>query len=384
MILCPYYMRIVSISTDRNIFNPQSPVAQRMIEYGKQCGELHIVIFSLNKDEHRDIQLSKEVYVYGTNSTSRLWYIRDALFKAQKILSIIYFGETVITAQDPFETGVVGYLLKKRNRIPLQLQIHTDFYSKSFYDGSLLNWMRFEISRFTLPRADGIRVVREKIKNDLVEHFKIPTQKIQVLPVFVDIKKMEDYPIDVNLRIKYPHHDTHILIASRLSPEKRIDMAIRAFAKASSRFPKALLIIVGKGSEERKLRSLVSKLGIQERVVFEAWQQNISSYFKTASVFLHTSDFEGYGMTLVEAAAAGCPIVTTNVGIAQDIFRDGINAFVCPVQNEGCIVNKLVSIFENPIVERSLSRAITQDIRRLILSKEEHLALYIQGLKSLL
>ncbi len=377
-------MRVVSISTDRNIFDIQSPVAKRMIEYGKKCGELHIVIFSLDTLNFSDFQLSPEVFVYPTNSSSKIWYIHDAVSKAKKIISTIYFGETVITAQDPFEAGIAGVMLKRYSGLPLQLQIHTDFYSKSFYDGSLLNWVRFEVSRFTLPKADGVRVVRKKIKDDLIGHFKIPEEKIQVLPVFVDIQKFQDYPIEVNLKMKYPHSDIHVLVASRLSSEKRVDLAIRAFARASVRFPKACLVIVGKGEEEKKLKSLVKRLNLTDKVAFESWQQNVSSYFKTASVFLNTSSFEGYGMTLIEAAAAGCPIITTNVGIAQDMLRDGTNAFVCPVDDEGCLVNKLVNIFENPIVQRSFSTAISEDVKKMILSKEEHLSFYLEGLSYLL
>jgi 1,2-diacylglycerol 3-alpha-glucosyltransferase len=80
------------------------------------------------------------------------------------------------------------------------------------------------------------------------------------------------------------------------------------------------LIIVGSGPRLASLRALATKLGISGSVAFESWvdQPTIASYYKTADLFLNTSLFEGYGMTLVEARAAGCPIVSTDVGVARE------------------------------------------------------------------
>jgi glycosyltransferase involved in cell wall biosynthesis len=56
-----------------------------------------------------------------------------------------------------------------------------------------------------------------------------------------------------------------------------------------------------------------------------------------------TSEYEGYGMTLIEALAASCPIVTTKVGIAKtDLFKDGVNSFVCPVGDVDCLSKKII------------------------------------------
>ena len=68
-------------------------------------------------------------------------------------------------------------------------------------------------------------------------------------------------------------------------------------------------------------KSQISKLELTESVVFKPWanRETLVSYYKTADLFLNTSFFEGYGMTLVEAKAAGCRIVSTDVGMAREI-----------------------------------------------------------------
>lgn len=376
-------IRVISISTDRNIFNKDSVVTKRMIEYGKVFGELHIVVFSLAIQNFQPIQLSPNVFVYPTNSNGKFSYIRDAIRIGGKIAGNIYFGETAFSVQDPFETGIVGVVLKKRFKFPLQIQIHTDFYNKQFYDGTLLNWLRFEISRFTIPRANGIRVVRQKIADDLIHHMKVPKEKVTVLPIYVDIKKLRDYPITNNLRFKYPQWEKVILVASRLTSEKRVDLAIRVFARVLKRFPNVGMVIVGKGNQEGKLRLLSQKLNLEKNIVFEGWQQDVSSYYKTASVFLNCSSFEGYGLALMEAAVVGCPIVTTNVGIAQDILDDGRSALVCPIGDETCLANKLINMFGNPLIEKSLREQALLDMNLQIINEDEYLKKYLKPFEDL-
>lgn len=376
-------IRVLFLSTDRNIFDTESAVALRMIEYGKVFGELHIVVFSLVSHGFSPVALSDNVFVYPTNSFGKLSFIKDAVRIAKKLLDTIYFGETAISAQDPFETGIAGFLLKRKTHFPLQIQIHTDFYNKEFYDGSLLNWLRFELARFILPRADGVRVVRQKIAQDVVERFHIAKEKVTVLPVFVDIKKIRDYPITINLRVLYPQWEKIILVSSRLSPEKRVDRAIRVVSKVIEKFPNTGLVILGKGSEEDALKRLVQKMKLEKNVVFAGWHDDVSAYYKTASVFLHCSQFEGYGMVLVEAASVGCPIVTTEVGVAQDLLRDGRSALVCPPGDEECLTNKIINLFENPLIEKTLGQEAYRVMDQEISTPEEYIQKYVGAIESL-
>jgi glycosyltransferase involved in cell wall biosynthesis len=70
-------------------------------------------------------------------------------------------------------------------------------------------------------------------------------------------------------------------------------------------------------------------------------------FFKTADIFLHTSNYEGYGMVLVEAAASNCAVVTTDVGIAGDLLKDGENSFICSVSDEQCISERIITLIED-------------------------------------
>lgn len=369
-------IRVISIGTDRNIFNPESAVAKRMIEYGKVFGELHLVVFAKNSHGLGPVQLSSNVFAYPTQSSGIFGYIQDAVRIGKEIGTQIYFGQTVISTQDPFETGIAGVLLKKAIKAPLQIQIHTDFYNSGFYDGAILNWIRFEIARWIIPQGDAFRVVRKKIGQDLIKHFSIPEERISVLPIWVDIKGIHESEPENNLHKIYPLFETIFLTASRLTEEKRVDIILHAFAKVVKRFPSVGLVIVGDGPKKRELIQLAKKTNIQEHVVFEGWQKDTVMHMKTANLFVNASRFEGYGMSLVEAVAAMCPILTTNVGVVSDLFEDGRDAYICNHGDEQCFVNTMISFLENPSFQSAVAHSAYQKIISMAISHDEYLKQY--------
>lgn len=291
-------------------------MALRQIEYAKKYEEMHVIVFA--DKSFNEISLAPNLWVYPTRSTSKWKYVFDALKLGRFIVG--KRAITHVTTQDPFETGLVGALIKNRHAVELELQIHTDIGSPYFQKFTRLNRIRTLISKYTLVRADHVRVVSERIKK-YVEKYVDPS-KIEVRPVPVDVEKIKNTPITTDLHVKYPQFSKIVLMASRLEPEKNIAMAIRAFKIVLEKIPQAGLVIVGSGSEESELKNLAQKLGIENAVIFEGWQNNLASYYKTCDCFLVTSWYEGYGMTLVEAAAVGTKIVSTDVGIAKEVVAE--------------------------------------------------------------
>ena len=268
-------MKIISIGSDRNLFVKDSEAQKRIKEYGNLFDELHIVVFSTRnyqlfplrgisrRETIINYKITDNIFIYPTNSRSRWFYIWDA-YKIAK-LSIINYQLSIVTCQDPFESGLVGWLLKMRYKLPLQLQVHTDIFSPHFRRESLLNGLRVLIAKFLLPRADGIRVVSERIKASLSTFdFRLST-KITVLPIFVDIKKIQSAKIKTDLHQKYPEYDFIILMASRLTREKNISLAIEAMHELATKYEKntnirkILLLIVGEGPEREALQESIVK-----------------------------------------------------------------------------------------------------------------------------
>ena len=308
---------ILMISTDRKILEENNEARERMKDYGTIFDSLFILVVSKKHFWKGDgeVLISPNVTAAPTNFF-RAWFIS------------VPKDVNVLTAQDPFENGLLGMFLSWRKNIPIQLQIHTDLFSPYFAEESVLNCARVFIARMILPKANSIRVVSQRIKKSLIEKLNIPESKITVLPVFVDTEKIKSAPIVTDLHKKYPKHEKIILMASRLTREKNIPLALEAMSEIVKKFPKTLLLIVGEGPERKNLELRITNSEIQNNVILEPWTNDLSSYYKTADLFLLTSNYEGYGRTVLEAMIVGCSVIMTDVGIAGEYLEGNISVLL--------------------------------------------------------
>ena len=373
-------MNVLVIGSDRKIFEKGSAVRERVIEYGGSVGELHVIVFSRRVLLLSREQIAPNVWIYPTNSRSRWEYITDAI-RVGKIIS----GVDVISTQDPFEAGFVGYRLKRTLGASLHVQVHTDFLSPHFSKKSILNRVRAIIARHVLERADCVRVVSNRIKEALEKKYKLRQLPV-VLPIFVDFKEMKNVSSTLDLHKKYSQFEFIILLVSRLESEKDIPLALNALERVIEKYQKVCLVIVGDGSERQALERAVKKAGIEKSVFFEGWQKqdDLARYYQTTDLFLNTSLYEGYGRTLVEAAYNGCPIVTTDVGIVGEILSPE-SVWMCDVGNAECVVKSMIDAIENADVRRRRARNAQEAVKaRTISTKGEYLHRYKQTLENCL
>lgn len=340
-------MKVLMVSSDKRIVNPASASAQRLAGLGGLIDELVILILGVGGGVA--VKLSEKVRVQSTahNKLTAVWAARQL---SGRIITLA--NDWLITAQDPFLAGVAGWLIKRATGSKLQLQVHTDVTSPFFRRASLANWLRWQLASFLLPRADKVRAVSERVERGLAARFK--HLNISTLPVWVDVEKIKTAPVKVDLRRKYPNQFI-ILMASRLSRGKNIGLAIEAVGTVIREYPQVLLLVVGSGPEERKLSAISHKL--KANIVLEPWTENLASYYKTADLFLLTSNYEGYGRTIVEAMAAGCPVVMTDVGLAGELVRDGENGRVVPVGDAPTLAAVLQELVSDPETRRKLAAA---------------------------
>jgi glycosyltransferase involved in cell wall biosynthesis len=364
-------LKVLMISSDRNLFSKESQVRSRISEYGSLVGELHIVVLSLSSHNLVAEQIRENVWIYPTNSFSKWFYVHDAAKLGKKLISEKKFvrGLSLITAQDPFECGLAGLKIKNKWRLPLEIQLHTDPFS-SYFTG-FKNNLRKKIARKVIKNADSLRAVTESLKNKVSDMFNIERQKIFVLPIFIDRQKFENKEPAFDLHTKYGRRFL-LLSVARLAPEKNLGLALKVLAIVNQKFPEVGLVIVGSGPEENNLKALAKKLGVEESVAFEGWQNDLYSYYRTANLFLQTSRYEGYGLSLIEAALSGLPILTTPVGVAME-FEHGKDLYICPPNNPEYWAEVVISFIENNQKRDLIQVNMKQALLGKLKTKEEFL-----------
>src|SRR3989344_683014 len=123
-------LKVLMISSDRNIAAHGSSAGSRMVEYGGLVEELHIVLLSDSSHGLKEVQIGKNVWVYPTNSITSALRPLGAARLGKKIVFDKKFvrGKSLITA-DSIECGWAGLKVKSKWRIPLEVQVHTDHFS---------------------------------------------------------------------------------------------------------------------------------------------------------------------------------------------------------------------------------------------------------------
>jgi glycosyltransferase involved in cell wall biosynthesis len=147
-------------------------------------------------------------------------------------------------------------------------------------------------------------------------------------------------------------------------------MQIRALAKIVKKVPHVRLHIVGDGPLRKSLELEARSLKLEASVVFEGEQKDLSRFYEGADAFLLTSDSEGWGLVVLEAAAHKLPIIMTDVGLAQEVVQNEQSGFIIPVGDEPELVLAMQEFIDRPELRERLGDAAFKVFKSLG-SKEE-------------
>ncbi|MCK5664236.1 MAG: glycosyltransferase, partial [Thiotrichaceae bacterium] len=168
--------------------------------------------------------------------------------------------------------------------------------------------------------------VSNAIRDEMREYLPgFPQQQIQTLYNRVNVKQVMAKQVDRTTARDYLGiaQDKYVFSnVGRLHPDKDQKTLINAFARVASDLPDSILVIIGQGRLEKELKQQVKELNLSDRVFFLGVVPQAVNYFKAFDSFLLSSDFEPFGMVLLEAIIAEVPVIATNAGGAKEIIKD--------------------------------------------------------------
>lgn len=360
-------MRVLILGLDKNIFEDGSLVQKRLILLAEKTVEITVLVPG-EKDEQKEVSPHLRVcFVGGYKITQffKMWRIGNTILRNGAITTHNKFLEKegrklydLITVQDAYFLGLLAYLLARKFHVPFEVQVHG---LEKFYG------VRKLIAGFVLRRADKIRVVSERLKRELDSGLRTHDSRMYVLPVYTQI-------VGENPITNFANGDKKeftFLTVGRLAHVKNIGMQIRAFARLAKESPNARLRIVGDGVERRNLQLITFNLQLDDKVVFEGRQNDVWRFYQKADAFLLTSDFEGWGVVVTEAACFGLPIIMTDVGLAGEFIKNGENGIVIPVDDEAALVAAMKCMIEDASLRARLGAAARRSFLALPSAEEQ-------------
>lgn len=166
-------------------------------------------------------------------------------------------------------------------------------------------------------------------------------------------------PLRIYKKYRLPTDRPFVLYVGRVDPEKSISNVVTAFSGVLEAVPEALLVIVGDGTDRRRLTDLVEALGIQQSVRFlgRVMPPDVMEIYRTAQVFATASETETQGIVLIEAAATALPLVAVDAGAVRELCQHKKNGILCHPGDVEEMTDALVKILKNPDVRERYGKA---------------------------
>ncbi len=143
-------------------------------------------------------------------------------------------------------------------------------------------------------------------------------------------------------------------IVAVLRPQKAHGVLVRAIAQLAPAHPRLRLVVVGDGPEEERVHALVDELGIADRVLFTGLRSDVPELLPGFDVSCLSSVHEGAPLVVLEAMAAGVPVVATDCGALRDLVADGEDGFIVPVGDPRAIADRLAQLIADPDLRHAM------------------------------
>ncbi|VAX11791.1 glycosyl transferase, group 1 [hydrothermal vent metagenome] len=250
---------------------------------------------------------------------------------------------------DVVHAVALGYPIATRK--PLVVTIHDigPLTHPEFF-GNTSPWIMRRSLRQVVKQADGIICVSQSTADELIDYVGAFLEKrIHVVPegVSPDFFVPTD-PGCLDVIDDLPFAGTPFVMSTgKISPRKNIQGLIKAMSSLSSAIPHHLVLVGGDGWEMDGVYKQLDEAGIRERVHFPGYvtDEQLRALYAAATVYVHPSLYEGFGLTILEAMAANCPVVTSNTWSLPEVAGDA--AILVDPSDSDALADAIKSICSN-------------------------------------
>lgn len=375
-------LHVLGITFDGGLAQPltekkYSGAQRRHLHYATRVEEYIMIARRYESSVPASVRLTHNMQIYSTASLKPRRFTWEAYQLGLELNNFHPFN--LISAGNPHEAGLVGYLLKRRLNIPLNLHIKADIVDNPYFLAERrINPLYNVLSKWLLKKADSIRVTTHREYKKLSKLPEMP--KIWTVPAYVNISTVLVTPTqDWRAKIFDNPTDPFILSVGRFTPQNDPLTFVDTAAYVVDHYPDARFVWVGDGPMREAVLNKIDLMGLQENILLlgKVPFKHIREIYQAADIYISTAIYDGTGRALNEAAIAVTPLVSTRFAGALDLIENGVQGYRVPIQDSQQLGSRICALLESPHTLRQFGRAAQQ--RSLALyDKKLIIARYLQ------
>jgi glycosyltransferase involved in cell wall biosynthesis len=285
-------------------------------------------------------------------------------FSMVALLRLIDEVQPEIVHTHLFKASILGTIAAKIKRKHVIIHDHMGVYPGSFryytnYFPRVIQPAYFWVYRLCLNLSDVAIVLTPEMQRSYRDFYTYKKDKVVVLPNAIECRNSRTSsnshsPIPLREELGIADDEKIITMVGRLEPEKDWETFLRVAQKIEEACPrKSVFLAVGDGSLRK---SLVEFAKLQEltNVRFLGYRNDVPEILRQSDLFLLTSKREPFGIVILEAMAAGCPVIATRSGGPESIITDGIDGMLASVGDVQGLVNHIMFLLEKDLFRREL------------------------------
>ncbi len=254
------------------------------------------------------------------------------------------------------KAGVLGRLAAWFARVPVV--VHTP-HGHVFYGhfGRLASWLFLQVERLLAPMSTKLIALTEAERDEHLARAVGTSRQFAVVPSGIELSRFRN--VEKRRPSWFACSDEATVIGSVgwFTPVKGHAYLIEAFAKVRARVRNVFLVLVGNGRELENLMALSKRLELEQAIRFITDCQDVAQCLAGMDLYVQPSLNEGMGRALIEAMAAGLPVIATSVGGIPAVVEDRRNGLLVPPGDVQALAAALFALLDSPELARTLAAA---------------------------
>lgn len=346
--------RVLFVSQDASLLNPEKQSLDGFLNLHELFQEVHVLILRQGIEAKNPVfRVARNVWLY-TASSRYWWAIPSAGIKLveEQMVFAAGFRPDLIVARDPFESAIVAHKVARQYERPAQVHVLEDYTTSDFSKRYRHPFFRRLMAKHMIKKFASVRVVSFAVENMLAKRFTIPD--LRMLPRFNNYEAIMNAQPTIDLKDIYKPFVFIILFVGKLSHNSTLFRAIDA-ARFVLKNPRVGLVILGDGPAKSEFQKRTKLLGIEEQVVFDSSTKDIVPHLKSANLLLATDTDPDSDDVVLQAAAAGLPIVMSRTPKREELFEHGVSAYLCEETDVQAFTDRISEMLNNFGIRRVLS-----------------------------